>query len=126
APGTGRAFASLDEAILAHEQRFLPDADGDEQGLSVHAPIKLRMPAGRFPEDQFPVRDDEHADAMVLSRTGSNGDGRVLVETTLGRLLLNESFPPDFPYVDRVLRKRDVTELIGDLVELYPRRVQAE
>src|ERR687892_699999 len=31
APGTGRAFASIDEAILAHEQRFLPDAEGDEQ-----------------------------------------------------------------------------------------------
>jgi DNA-directed RNA polymerase subunit beta' len=126
APGTGRAFASLDEAILAHEQRFLPDADGDEQGLSVHAPIKVRMPAGRFPEDRFPTRDDEHPDAMVLSRTGSNGDGRVLVETTLGRLLLNESFPPDFPYVNWVLRKRDVTELIGELVDRYPRAVVAE
>src|SRR5689334_18575849 len=126
APGAGRAFASLDEAILAHEQRFAPNGDGDEQGLSVHAPIKVRMPAARFPEDRFPVRDDEHSDAIVLNRTGSNGDGKVLVETTLGRLLLNECFPPDFPYVNRVLRKRDVTELISDLVEDYPRAVVAE
>src|ERR687891_627538 len=126
APGEGRAFASMDEALVAHEQRFLPDADGEAQGLSVHARIKVRMPAGRFPEDRFPVRDSEHPDATVLSRTGSNGDGRVLVETTLGRLLLNESFPSDFPYVNRVLRKRDVTELIGELVDRYPRAVVAE
>src|SRR5881409_883239 len=76
APGAGRAFASLDEAILAHEQRFAPNGDGQEQGLSVHAPIKVRMPAARFPEDRFPVRDDEHSDAIVLNRTGSNGDGK--------------------------------------------------
>src|SRR5438067_11091824 len=125
APGAGRAFASLDEPILAHEQRFAPN-DGEEQGLSVHAPIKVRMPAARFPEDRFPVRDDEHADAIVINRTGSNGDGKVLVETTLGRLLLNDCFPSDFPYVNRVLRKRDVTELISDLVENYPRAVVAE
>ncbi len=126
APGAGRAFASLDEAILAHEQRFAPNGDGQEQGLSVHAPIKVRMPAARFPEDRFPVRDDEHSDAIVLNRTGSNGDGKVLVDTTLGRLLLNECFPADFPYVNRVLRKRDVTELISDLVENYPRAAVAE
>src|SRR5438067_8519690 len=125
APGAGRAFASLDEPILAHEQRFAPN-DGEEQGLSVHAPIKVRMPAARFPEDRFPVRDDEHADAIVINRTGSNGDGKVLVETTLGRLLLNDCFPSDFPYVNRVLRKRDVTELISDLVENYPRALVAE
>src|SRR5207248_366717 len=91
-----------------------------------NAPIKVRMPTARFPEDRFPVRDDEHADAIVINRTGSNGDGKVLVETTLGRLLLNDCFPSDFPYVNRVLRKRDVTELISDLVENYPRAVVAE
>ena len=45
-------------------------------GSSLHAKIKVRMPAARFPEDQFPVRDDEHPDAIVLRRSGSNGDGR--------------------------------------------------
>ncbi|MDQ6855414.1 MAG: DNA-directed RNA polymerase subunit beta' [Actinomycetota bacterium] len=125
ASGEGRAFSSLDEAVLAHEQRFVPDG-ADDQGLSVHARIKVRMPAARFPEERFPLRDEEHPDAVVLTRTGSNGDGRVLVETTLGRLMLNDCFPPDFPFVNRVLRKRDVTELIGELVDRYPRAVVAE
>ena len=32
----------------------------------------------------------------MLRRSGNNGDGSVLVETTLGRLLFNEAFPPNF------------------------------
>ena len=42
-----------------------------------------------------PTRDPE---SIVVRRSGSNGDSRVLVETTLGRLLLNEAFPPDFAF----------------------------
>src|SRR5262249_46527344 len=88
--------------------------------------IKVRMPAARFPESLFPERSDEHPDSIVVRRSGSNGDSKVLVETTLGRLLLNEAFPPEFPFRDSVLRKRDVTELIGELVQEYPRAVVAE
>ncbi|MFN8035004.1 MAG: DNA-directed RNA polymerase subunit beta' [Acidimicrobiia bacterium] len=117
APGEGRVFASLDEAILAYDQRFAADGDG----ISLHAKIKVRMPAGRFPEDQFPVRSDAAPGAVVLRRSGSNGDGAALVETTLGRLLFNEAFPDDFPFKDRVVKKRDVTEIVSELVELYPR-----
>jgi DNA-directed RNA polymerase subunit beta' len=121
--GEGRVFASLDEAVLAHDQRLHSNG---EDGIDVHAKIKVRLPAGRFPEDRFPVRNDANPDAIVLSRTGDNGDGRVLVETTLGRLLLNEAFPPDFPYQDAAVRKRDLSEVIGDLVEQYPRSTVAE
>jgi DNA-directed RNA polymerase subunit beta' len=129
APGEGRTFSSLDEAIVAHDQRLLPD--GDSGGLSLHARIKVRMPADRFPEDQFPPRlADEGKEAspasIVLRRWGTNGDGRVLVETTLGRLLLNEAFPPGFPYHDAAVKKRDITEIIGEFVDRYPRAVVAE
>jgi DNA-directed RNA polymerase beta' subunit len=55
----------------------------------------------------------------VLRRSGSNGDGSVLVETTLGRLLFNEAFPVDFRFKDRLVRKRDTTEIVGELVENY-------
>ena len=52
APGDGRAFSSLDEAVLAYDERFAADADGSE--LSLHGLIKVRMPAARFPEDVYP------------------------------------------------------------------------
>ncbi len=131
APGAGRTFSSLNEAVVAFDQKLVTDGDGTGPGLSLHAPIKVRMPAERFPEDQFPSRYDDEGkevapESIVLRRSGTNGDGRVLVESTLGRLLLNEAFPPGFPYQDAVMKKRDITEIIGDFVELYPRAVVAE
>ena len=125
AQGEGRAFSSLDEAVLAHDQRLAAGADEDN-AVSLHARIKVRMPAGRFPEERFPVRDDVHPDAIVLRRSGTNGDGAVLVETTIGRLMFNESFPSDFPYENRAVRKRDLTEIASVLVEHYPRAVVAD
>ena len=101
--------------------------------MSLHAMIRVKVPAGRFPEDRFPERDEEHPDSIVLRRSRSNGDGtasgsdgQVLVETTLGRLLFNEAFPPDFPFHDAPVKKRDLTELASKLVENHPRAVVAE
>ena len=130
APGEGRTFSSPDEARMAHEQR---GAQG-QPVLDLHALIRVRMPAGRFPEDRFPTRGDEHPAATVLRRNGSNGDGTVLVETTLGRILFNEAFPPDFPfqegrrgdaYPTDGLRKREITEIVDELVKRYDKAVVA-
>jgi len=127
AVGEGRVFASLDEARMAYEHR---DAQG-VPGLDVHAKIKVRLPGDRFPEDRFPARlaDDgteANPGAVVLRRSGSNGDSSVLVETTLGRLLFNEAFPPDFPFKDQSMKKRDITEIVGELVESYTKAEVAD
>jgi DNA-directed RNA polymerase, beta'' subunit, predominant form len=127
APGAGRVFSTLEEARMAHELR-----DGDRAPeLSIHAPIKVRMSAGRFPEDVFPSRqqwDDAKSawvnnpagdGSIVVRRMGTNGDTSVMVETTLGRLLFNEAFPPDFTFQDRVVKKRDITDIAGLLVDQY-------
>ena len=116
APGDGRAFSSLDEAVLAYDERLAPGKNADDQ-LALHAKIKVRVPAARFPEDVFPLRDDAHPDAIVLRRSGENGTSTVLVETSLGRLLFNEAFPPDFTFQDRPVKKRDLTEIASVLVE---------
>jgi DNA-directed RNA polymerase subunit beta' len=119
AQGEGRSFASLDEARAAYELRHAADAEGS---ISLHAKIRVRVPEGKFPADTFPTRSDDQPDAIVLRRFAADGEanaGKVLVETTLGRLLLNDAFPADFPFVDRVMRKRDLTEVVGDLVHGY-------
>ena len=137
APGAGRSFSSIEEARAAYEEGGWED-DGSPRtapgafatGLSLHAAIKVKMPAGRFPEEQFPARmiwdesdgwiDNPQANgSVVLRRTGENGTTNVLVETTLGRLLFNEAFPPDFPFEDRVVKKREVTEIVQKLVDRY-------
>ncbi|HEX5615520.1 MAG TPA: DNA-directed RNA polymerase subunit beta' [Acidimicrobiia bacterium] len=122
APGEGRVFGSLSEAVDAYEERF--GATGET--LSLHARIKVRLPASKFPEADFPVRDDANPTSPVLRRSGENGNGRVLAESTLGRMLLNDAFPADFPFADKVMRKRDITELVGVLVEFYDKAVVAQ
>ena len=137
ADGEGRAFSSLDEARLAFD-RWLSAGENRGAGLSVHARIKVLVPAARFPEEQFPSRmawDDDagtwsvaNPDSIVIKRYPADATGveRVQVETTLGRLLFNEALPKGFPFVDRVLKKRDITDVIGNLVDEYSRAEVAE
>src|SRR5260370_38396697 len=117
APGEGRSFSSLSEAEMACDgTSYGPEASP----LSIHAKIRVRMPASKFPEDRFPERSDAAPDSIVVKRyEAHNGDAPVVVaETTLGRLLLNEAFPADFPFQDTVVKNRDMTTIVADLVRV--------
>src|SRR5439155_3980989 len=100
--GEGRQFGSLDEAVAAYEERF----GGDGETLSLHAKIKVRMPASKFPVDRFPRPLPDGAgengagtpQSIVLREYNTNNSTQVLVQTSLGRLLLNSAFPDDFAY----------------------------
>ena len=128
--GTGRVFASLDEAVAAYEERY--SAEGET--VSLHTKIKVRVPASKFPVDRFPrpTVDDTGDGAVgtptsgVLREYGNNGTSAVLYESSLGRFLLNTAFPDDFPFVDRPMRKRDITEVVSELVVLYDKAVVAD
>ena len=96
-------FASLDEAVAAYEERY--SAEGET--VSLHTKIKVRMPAGKFPVDRFerPIATDGNADrASCCASTAATARAEVLVESSLGRFLLNTAFPDDFPFVDRPMR----------------------
>jgi DNA-directed RNA polymerase subunit beta' len=49
-----------------------------------------------------------------------------LTETTLGRAILNQAFPTDFPFIDARIIKSDIRKLIETVIELYPRSSVAE
>jgi DNA-directed RNA polymerase subunit beta' len=126
--GEGRVFRSLDEAFAAYEERW----GGDGETVSAHAKVKVRLPDGKFPADKFarPVVNESPDGAttytpqsLVLREYPDANE--VLVETSLGRLLLNSAYPDDFPYVDRVMKKRDITEVVGELVVSYDKAVVA-
>jgi DNA-directed RNA polymerase subunit beta' len=120
--GEGRVFRSMDEAFAAYEERF----GGDGETIALHAKIKVRMPVGKFAPEHFErPSEDGTPRSMVLREYGSNGSSEVLVETSLGRLLLNSAFPDDFPFVDSPMRKRDITEVVGKLVVEYDKAVVA-
>ncbi len=96
--GEGRVFGSVAEAIMAY--------DGSK--LDVNATCRIRLqgvvpPAGtELPEDW------------------SQGDA-VLLETTLGRALFNETLPEDFVYVNAQVDKKRLSTIVNDLAERYPK-----
>ena len=100
--GEGRVFASLDEAVAAYEERY---AGRRRDASSLHAKIKVRMPAGKFPVDQLPARATRTAPrrASCCASTAATARREVLVETSLGRFLLQQRVPRRLP----VRRPRD-------------------
>ncbi|WP_449281764.1 DNA-directed RNA polymerase subunit beta' [Leucobacter sp.] len=92
APGTGRAFGSVAEAILAM----------DEGSLDLGAQAKIRLTG--------------YTDADGLTH-----EKPVLVETSLGRAIFNEALPIDYPYFERVADKGSLSGLVNDLAERYPK-----
>ena len=42
-------------------------------------------------------------------------------ETTLGRALFNEALPTDYPFVDAEVDKKELSAIVNDLAERYPK-----
>ena len=53
-------------------------------------------------------------------RAGSSGD-RITLKTTLGRALFNEALPEDYPFVDKAVDKKELSAIVNDLAERYPK-----
>jgi DNA-directed RNA polymerase subunit beta' len=99
AKGEGRAFRSPAEAIMAYDL-------GD---LDLQAKIRLRIADGApAPKDWTPPEGWQQGDVYIL-------------ETTLGRYLFNETTPVDYPYVNFQVGKKQVSVLVNDLAENYPK-----
>ena len=105
AKGAGRSFSDVDEAFMAYET-------GD---LSLHAPVKIRV-------GELAGSAEMHDDLARSLRgliTDEPVDGTKTFETTVGRAVLNQAFPKDFPYVNAVIFKSDVRRLIEEIIERY-------
>ena len=95
--GEGRAFSSVAEAILAF----------DEHTLDLNATVRIRLENVYFADGEAP-------EGFVQGQT-------VLKETTLGRALFNETLPADYPYVEAVADKAQISSIVNDLAERYPK-----
>ena len=97
-PGTGRAFSSMSEAQMAYDRRE----------LDLQAQIKIRLnnvvpPEGaELPEDWQPGQP-------------------LRMETTLGRCIFNDTLPADFPFVNYSVGKKQLTVIVNQLAETYPK-----
>ena len=108
--GEGRSFGSTAEAIMAFDAR------------------RALAPG----EDRHPL-PDRHRPAARLDPAGSRrraspewqqGDSFRL-RTTLGRALFNELLPEDYPFVDYSVGKKQLSEIVNDLAERYPKVIVA-
>ncbi len=95
AKGEGRAFGSSDEFVLALEA-------GEVELLT---PIRLRYTGEVI--DLTTAYDDQdvsHTEPINLSRQ--------FIHTTVGRVIFNDHLPSDMPFVNGLLKKKGVQQLV--------------
>jgi DNA-directed RNA polymerase subunit beta' len=97
-PGTGRAFASLSEALMAY----------DHGELDIQAEIQIRL------RDVAPPAGVEVPEGWTLGQP-------LRLSTTLGRALLNEALPRDYPFVNYEVGKKQLSVIVNELAETYPK-----
>jgi DNA-directed RNA polymerase subunit beta' len=98
APGTGRAFSSLSEAIMAF----------DRGELDLQATIQVRLP-GIKPPHGFTMPD------------GWVEGEPFRLTTTLGRCYFNETLPSDYAFVNYEVGRKQLTSIVNELAETYPK-----
>src|SRR6202140_2337060 len=95
AKGEGRAFGNADDVMLALEA-------GELETLS---PIRLRYTGDL--QDLTAARDDQD-----VLRTEVQTVKNKIVNTTVGRVILNQSVPREMPYVNGLLKKKGLHQLL--------------
>jgi DNA-directed RNA polymerase subunit beta' len=96
AKGEGRAFANIEEVLLALEM-------GEVETLS---PIRLRYTGEVI--DLTTAYDDQdvmHTEPVMFQRQ--------FIKTTVGRAILNEQLPQGMPYMNGLLKKKGVGALVN-------------
>jgi len=86
--GAGRAFSDLDEVELAYSL----------DQIDLHASIKLRIDTWY----------DDNNERLL------EPEGRI-IDTTVGRALFNQILPPKMQFVNRVLDKKAMQQLVADI-----------
>ncbi|MEU0686812.1 DNA-directed RNA polymerase subunit beta' [Streptomyces uncialis] len=111
--GEERSFASVAEAIMAF----------DAGELSLQSRIDIRFPVGTIPPRGWTPPADE-AGPDGFGGEWQPGD-TFRLRTTLGRALFNELLPEDYPFVDYEVGKKQLSEIVNDLAERYPKVIVA-
>src|SRR6266487_2946199 len=95
AKGEGRAFGNPDDVMLAVEA-------GELETLS---PIRLRY-TGDI-QDLTASRDDQD-----VLRTEVQTVANKIINTTVGRVILNQSIPHEMPFINGLLKKKGLQQLV--------------
>jgi DNA-directed RNA polymerase subunit beta' len=94
--GEGRVFASLDEVLLAL----------DAKEVTTQTPIKLRITGDLIDLTQ------EHDTQDVMNAAVQDNVKRV-INTTVGRVIFNDSIPVGLPFINGTLKKKGLTSIVS-------------
>jgi DNA-directed RNA polymerase subunit beta' len=96
AKGEGRVFPNFDAVLLALAEGL----------VETQTQIRVRY-SGEFVnlETQYDDQDVVHADVEQVDNQ--------LIETTVGRVIFNDHLPDSLPYVNGLMKKRGLQELVG-------------
>ena len=92
AKGEGKVFSGTDEAILAFEAG----------NIDIHARIKIRAPL-------------KSASNQRINQRQISG----YLETSLGRILFNETLPKDFPFQNKLIRSKEIKKIASLIISKY-------
>src|SRR5215475_13598286 len=104
AQGTGRVFSSEAEAWMAY----------DNHELHLQAPVRIRL------NDVTSVDNGTGASAWTPPEEWAPGS-QVVIDTTLGRVLFNETLPKGYRFVNYEIRKGQLSAIVNDLAERFPK-----
>ncbi|MBA2733005.1 MAG: DNA-directed RNA polymerase subunit beta' [Acidobacteria bacterium] len=96
AKGEGRVFASLEEVLLAL----------DAKDVTTQTPIKLRIRGDLIDLTQ------EH-DTQDVTRAALQENISRVVNTTVGRVIFNDSIPEGLPFVNGTLKKKGLQSIVS-------------
>ncbi|PLX30339.1 MAG: DNA-directed RNA polymerase subunit beta' [Ignavibacteria bacterium] len=82
--GEGMLFGSIDEAVIAFDQRR----------VGLHARVKVRVP-------------------LALDRLTEGGPTQEIVDTTMGRILFNRIVPTETGFINEILTKRRLVQVVS-------------
>src|SRR5207248_9148502 len=96
AKGEGRAFANIDEVLLAFQA----------SEIETLTPIRLRHTGEVI--DLTTAYDDQD-----IVHTEPVSYDRAFLNTTVGRAILNDHLPPSMPYINGLLKKKGIGLLVS-------------
>ena len=95
-PGEGRAFVNFADAVNAH------DAHAD---VDLQAKIWVRLPKDTQVATSFHTYEEHKAGTRL--------------ETTIGRIIFNNVFPDDYPFMNYQMNKKEIGRLVEDVCNRY-------
>ncbi len=96
AKGSGKVFASFDDVMMAYDAGL----------VDTHAEVRVRY-SGPYVhlESQYDDQDILHAEVEQVDHE--------IIDTTVGRVVLNSHLPGEMPFINGLLKKKGLQNLVG-------------